>query len=744
MIPLSSSMRCKCLGLCFTLLLLPALVSAAVFGSVRGIIQDPADRSIPGAQVTIRSRTSDWSQTTVSDTDGAFAFDAVPVGEYAVTVMASGFASMEQQVTVLSGSAAVLRFPLKVAGVEQNVAVTASPEPLPAQSSTPVSIVSREEIARTPGADRTNSLSMITDYVPGTYFTHDQLHIRGGHAVTWAIDGVPIPNTNIASNVGPHVDPKNIDYLEVLRGSYSADWGDRTYGIFNVAPRTGFERNQEAELVASFGNFNQTNDELSFGSHTGRFAYLASVNGNRSDLGLETPTSALIHDRENGFGGFASLIFNLRPMDQFRLVTSLRRDFYQVPNDPDAQAAGMRDVERESDAFVDFSWVHTLRSGLLLTLSPFYHFNRTHFIGGPNDPGFNVQQNHSSNYGGGQAILGAVGRRHNARAGFYGFAQGDSTRFDVQSTDGTGFGISQKDSPTGNLAAVFLDDEYQATSWLRLNGGVRFTHFGGSVTEDVASPRAGAAIRIPKLNWTVRGFYGRFYQAPPLSTASGPLLRFVLDQGFGFIPLSGERDEEHQFGLMIPVRGWTLDIDNFRTRARNFFDHNPVGNSNIFFPLTIDHVRVRGTEATIRSPRLLKRGQIHVAYSHQYAEGFGAITGGLTAFSPPEAGFFLDHDQRHTFNGGFDLDLPWRTWVNGNVYYGSGFTDNGGPAHLPGHTTVDLAVGKTVGERLSVTVTALNMANRRFLLDNSATFAGGSHFFHPREIFAQLRYRFHY
>jgi len=120
----------------------------------------------------------------------------------------------------------------------------------------------------------------------------------------------------------------------------------------------------------------------------------------------------------------------------------------------------------------------------------------------------------------------------------------------------------------GNLAAVFLQDEYAATSWLRLNGGVRFTHFAASTSEDVASPRAGAAIRIPKLNWTLRGFYGRFYQAPPLSTVSGPLLRFVLDQGFGIIPLYGERDEERQFGVLIPVHGWTLDIDNFRTHAR--------------------------------------------------------------------------------------------------------------------------------------------------------------------------------
>ena len=82
--------------------------------------------------------------------------------------------------------------------------------------------------------------------------------------------------------------------------------------------------------------------------------------------------------------------------------------------------------------------------------------------------------------------------------------------------------------------------------------------------------------------------------------------------------------------------------------------------------------------------------------------------------------------------------------ANGNVHYGSGFTDSGGPEHLPGHTTADIALGKSIGENVSVSVTALNVANQRFLLDNSLTFAGGSHFFKPREIFAQIKYRFQY
>ena len=53
----------------------------------------------------------------------------------------------------------------------------------------------------------------------------------------------------IGSNVGPQIDPKDIDSLEVQRGSYAADEGDRTYGVFNVLPRNGFERNREGRAA---------------------------------------------------------------------------------------------------------------------------------------------------------------------------------------------------------------------------------------------------------------------------------------------------------------------------------------------------------------------------------------------------------------------------------------------------------------------------------------------------------------
>jgi outer membrane receptor for ferrienterochelin and colicin len=715
---------------------------ATIFSTVKGVVHDPQHRPVAGAAVIVKARQADWMQTTQTDVDGAFQFAAVPVGEYTVTVSLEGFATVEQAITVVSDTTPVLHLQLELAGVRETVTVSANPTDLHPDSVTPTTLVSRQDIQNTPGADRTNGLEAITAYVPGSYVTHDQLHMRGGHQVSWLIDGVPVPNTNIASNVGPQFDPKDIDFLEVHRGSYDAQYGDRTYGVFNVVPRSGFERNNDAELVATAGNFRQTNDQLSVGGHTQRFAYFVSGNGNRSDLGLGTPVADVLHDGQAGGSGFASLLFNVNPANQLRVVTSVRRDRYHIPNGPDDQVAGIDDVERETDAFVNVSWVRTFQSGVLLTVSPFYHYNTANFEGGPNDPIITVDERQSQ-YGGVQATLSADIAKNHVQVGLYGFHQHDNQLFALTFSDGSNPNLSQLEQPSGNLVALFIQDKVNVTPWLTVTAGVRQTHFSGAISEDASSPRIGATLQIPSVNAVVRGFYGRFYQGPPLLTASGPLLDFVTAQNLGFIPLHGERDEEYQVGVTVPLRGWTADLDRFQTTATNFFDHNPVGNSNVFFPVTINGALIRGTEITLRSPRTWTFGQFHLAYAYQTAQGRGSISGGLTDFSSGGGYFPLDHDQRQTFSTGFNARLPQGVFAGTNVYYGSGFTDSGGPAHLPGHTTVNVSVGKAFGEKLSLAVTALNVANSHLLIDNSLTF-GGTHFNNPREVYGELRYRFHY
>ena len=204
-------------------------------------------------------------------------------------------------------------------------------------------------------------------------------------------------------------------------------------------------------------------------------------------------------------------------------------------------------------------------------------------------------------------------------------------------------------------------------------------------TEDDTDPRVGIAFQIPKLNWVFRGFYGRYYQPPPLLTASGPVVEYANANNTSFVPLHGERDEEHQFGVQIPFRGWLLDADTFKNRVNNFLDHSNIGDSSIYYPVTVDGALIRAWELTLRSPRLWRFGKAHLAYSNQIAEQRGNITGGLICIPigipACDAGFDytpVDHDQRNTLNVGFNATLPWRIIASTNVYYGSGFT-NGYP-----------------------------------------------------------------
>ena len=343
---------------------------ANVYGAVRGVVHDPQHRPIQDAMVMLRAKSSDWAKSVTTGANGEFQLNAVPLGEYSVSVASKGFAQTAQDVTVISGSVPVVHFQLQVASANEKVTVSGAPAVVATDSFTPTTLVSRLDIERTPGADGTNSMAMITDYVPGAYVTHDMLHMRGGHQITWLLDGIPVINTAIAQNLGPQFDPKDLDYVEVNRGSYGAEFGDRTYGVFNVVPRTGFERNNEAELTVTAGNFYQTDDALSFGSHTDRFAYYASVNGNRSNLGLQPPVPQVVHDAVNGAGGFGSFILNVDPSNQLRLMTSARRDYFQIPYDPfpndiengsiqghltgQYPSIGLRDGQHETDAGVLF------------------------------------------------------------------------------------------------------------------------------------------------------------------------------------------------------------------------------------------------------------------------------------------------------------------------------------------------------------------------------------------------------
>ncbi len=710
----------------------------------------------------MRAAHSALSFTQTTGPDGGFHFNNVPAGIYILTVRATNFAPQKRIVTVTANSQPMLRFVLAIATARQSAVVSAQTSTISPDSMTPTTLVSRQEIAETPGASRTNSLAMITDYTPGAYMVHDMLHVRGGHELSWLIDGVEIPNTNIASNIGPVIDPLDIDYLDIERGSYEADLGDRTYGIFDIVPRTGFESTRRGQLVLSGGSYDQTNDQLSFGSHTQRFAWYLSANGNRSDYGLMPPVPQPYHDADNGYGGFNSLIYNPNPGNQLRLVSQLRTDYYQIPYDPNPNdyenkifpTSQLRDSERENDGFIAFTWVHDINSHSVLNVSPLFHYNRAHYLPGPRDAPAATSSDQTGNYAGLQASFTAILKKNSIKAGLYSYSQHENDFFGSTFADGSP-SVAERNIVTGGVAEFYAQDALKLSRWTTIFAGLRESYFAAVISENYVFPRVGMAVEIPYIRWVFRGFYGHFYQPPPLTSVSGPVLAYARSNNTSFVPLHGERDEEHQFGVTIPLKGWVLSADTFETRANNFLDHSNIGESSIFIPITVDGALIQAWELTVRSPELWKYGQFHLAYSNQLAQQRGAITGGLICYPPgspacavPPGYTPLDHDQRNTLSVGFNAQLPSRTYGSINVSYGSGFWNGFKTAQYPGtylpqHYSVNLAAGKNIHKDYQLSLTAMNVTNDRQLLDNSLTF-GGFHYSTPREIYGQLLYGFHF
>ncbi len=747
----------------------PALGS--VFATVHGVVHDPQHRPIAGASVTLQAADSDFVLHATTGSNGEFELANTPIGVYRLTVSAPGFAESTQPLTIASGTNPILHIPLNLGAATESVVVQGSSNVI--DTVTPTTLITRKMIDETPGAGRTIGMEMITDYVPGAYMSHDMLHVRGGHQTNWLIDGVAIPNSKIASNLGPQIDPKDIDQLETQRGSYAASVGDRTYGVFNVLPRNGFEFNHNADLLLSGGDLATGEAQLALGDHSASTAWYLSFNGYRSNYGLETPVAGIYHDATNSQSAFVSIIRNQTAKDQVRLDAQARQDFFQIPYDPNPndweQASGyyssygLRDTQTERDSFVIANWIHTFSPKVLLEAAPYYHFNQANYNSPAADYPVATTWHQSSNYAGMQADVRASLGPNDLSGGLYSFFQNEDDLFGLV-INNQSYASNSVPNTTATADAGLLEfhlgDHLRVNRYITLLGGMRFSMYRATLNESAAYPRIGATVEIPRLHWVLRGFYGHFFQPAPVQTVSSAFLNYLSTQHGQntFVPLPSERDEEHQFGIQIPYRGWVLDVDTFETRANNYLDHSNVGESNLFFPIAINGALIEAWEMTLRSPQLSRFGQFHLAYSNQIAFQRGNVIGGFVCSNPndPQCNLGpnyvpLDHDQRDTLNTGFTANLPSHIWFSSDVYYGSGFA-NGlagsgvGPyqgPYLPAHTTFDVSTGHSFGERWKLSATALNVTNHRVLIDNSIT-VGGFHYNDPRMFLGSLRYQFHF
>ncbi len=122
-------------------------------GTITGVVRDSNGGSIPGATIQITSRGS-APLTRVSDANGAFTFERVPVADYDIKATLTGFRQFSTRIKVKAGQTTQINIVLQIGAVTETVTVTSNSSELSvhatplAAPSAPMAAMTRDEVAR--------------------------------------------------------------------------------------------------------------------------------------------------------------------------------------------------------------------------------------------------------------------------------------------------------------------------------------------------------------------------------------------------------------------------------------------------------------------------------------------------------------------------------------------------------------------------------------------------------------------
>jgi vitamin B12 transporter len=246
-----------------------AVVCAQSGASITGTVKDPQGRAVPGTTLTLFSSTGAAGSVTTSNSSGGYRFEGLPEGDYLIRAVAPGFALfLAEKIHLVAGAVETREVALQLAGVREEVVVTASGTPqLPEHVSKATTVIDQTEadvrdastlsdvVALTPGV-RVQQLGG-----PGSFTT---IQIRGLRDQDTAIlvDGLRLRDASAtqadASGLIEDMLFTDASQVEVMRGSGSSLYGTNAIGgVINVITDEGGGRTRGSLLLegGSLGAF---------------------------------------------------------------------------------------------------------------------------------------------------------------------------------------------------------------------------------------------------------------------------------------------------------------------------------------------------------------------------------------------------------------------------------------------------------------------------------------------------------
>jgi TonB-dependent receptor-like protein/carboxypeptidase family protein len=681
-------MKSQLRAITFVLLLLASVSYAqSNTGIIHGVITDKNGSVAAGATVRLTNAITNYSQTAVADSQGAYRMIDVPFNNYLLSVETAGAETVAREVSVRTNLAQQIDVQLGVAPVRQQLDVTATRELIEAEKTAPTTVIDLNRIARFPTSQPSRSAEELVGTAPGwTVDANGRLHARGiEYQVQYSIDGIPITDT-IADTFSAAPDPRNFRSVEVSTANIPAEFGNKLAGIIDVTTRTGLEIPNSGSVTLSGGSFATFESSFDIGGHTRKFGYFISAAGSTTDRFLDPPAIENFHNNGRAIKSFLKFDYAPSEKNLFRLNLFGNYQKFDVPNLEEQEDEGQNQRRRLHDNMQSFSWEHIFSPNLLSYLAGYHRYNAANLRSNEETgPVFAEQSRHHSNYG----LLGSLTwhkSRHTIKTGFEFVRFPVTESFTLSFTDLGEVLEKEPDLPedvqefvfpnafffndhrTGWEASAYVQDHINATRNLTFDLGARFDSYNFLVEKNYVSPRLGMAYRIAKSRTVLRAAYNRFLQTPALENLllssseearifspggeeeGGALARRRALSGrfrpAGFRRAAeedeGEGEDENRGAPVRPSREWQvdagfqqqlakylrLDADFYYRRLKNPPEITNFLETGIIFPATLDHSRSKGIETRLDLARVHGLSGF-VSYTNLHIYGFAPITGGL-------------------------------------------------------------------------------------------------------------------
>jgi len=238
---------------CLTFVLLFGLASFAVAGTtgkISGRVLDKkTNEGLPGANVIVAAAIRDGQEVPTSgslgaatDLNGNYVILNIPPGIYKVRVAFIGYNVLVQSnVTVSIDLTTKLDFALEEEAIQGEEVVVVAERPLVQKDLTSAQAsVATETIQKLP----VQNLSDVVRLQAGVSVDNGGgIHIRGGRTteVAYFVDGVSVTDAyNGASSV--RVENESVQELQVISGTFNAEYGNAMSGIINIVTKDGSEQ----------------------------------------------------------------------------------------------------------------------------------------------------------------------------------------------------------------------------------------------------------------------------------------------------------------------------------------------------------------------------------------------------------------------------------------------------------------------------------------------------------------------